>query len=118
MFTSARQQLLQGAYHSARVGFDNLLTTYPTAEQAPAAQLAVGEAYKGEGNLAAADSVYQLVATKFPGAPEAASGLYRHGKSLWDTGKKAEARRVFDRIIKEYANSDEARQAKALLGER
>ncbi len=118
LFTTSLQQLKQGAYRTARSGFDQLLGTYPTAEQAPAAQLWVGEAYKNEGNTAAADSVYQLVASKYPSAPEAASGLYRHGKLLWDAGKKVEARPVFNRIIKEYASSDEARQAKSLLNER
>src|SRR5262249_5660391 len=106
IYNSAKKSLQDGAYHTARVAFDQLVAQYPTSDLAPPAQLWVGEAYKNEGNLAAADSVYQLVATKYPGVPEAASGLYRHGKYLWDSGKKAEARPVFDRVIKEYAGSD------------
>jgi TolA-binding protein len=118
LYTTALQQAKQGNNSTARRGLDQLLTNYPTYEDAPAAQLLVGDTYKNDGNTAAADSVYQLVATKYPSAPEAASALYRHAKPIWDAGKKAEARIVFNQIIREYPKSDEAQRAKALMGER
>lgn len=118
LFTTAYGQIKQGNYHTALTGFDQLLTSYPTYEQAPAAQLWVGEAYKNLGNTAAADSVYQLVTSKYPHAPEAAAGLFRHGKLLWDGGKKTEARLIFNRLIRDYPGSDDAEQAKMYLRER
>jgi TolA-binding protein len=118
LYTTALQQAKQGNNSTARRGLDQLLANYPTYEAAPAAQLLVGDTYKNDGNTAAADSVYQLVASRYASAPEAASALFRIAKPLWDAGKKAEARVVFNRIIRDYPKSDEAQRAKALMGER
>ncbi len=118
LFLSAKDQLDTRAYGLARAGFERLLSTYPTSEQAPRAQLYIGEAYKAEGNTAAADSVYLLVASKYPRSSAAATGLYRHGKTLWDANKKGDARPYLNRVIREFPNSDEARLAKDLLGGR
>ncbi|MEP6495755.1 MAG: tetratricopeptide repeat protein [bacterium] len=116
LFTSANDQLKQGSYRTALRGFDQLLSTYPDYEQAPLAQLHVGDAYGADGNTAAADSVYQLVATKYPKSDEAATGLYKHGKFLWDSNKKPDARVVLQRVIKDYPGSSGALLAKDLLG--
>ncbi|MEO7083370.1 MAG: tetratricopeptide repeat protein [Gemmatimonadaceae bacterium] len=118
LYTTAREQAKQGNYHTARSGLDQLLSTYPTYEGAPSAQLLVADTYKNEGNTTAADSVYQLVADKYPGTAEAASGLYLHAKPIWDSGKRAEARIILNKIIKDYPRSDAAGRAKALMGER
>lgn len=118
LFTTAYTQLQQGAYVSARRNLEQLLTSYPDFEQAARAQLYIGETFKGEGNTPAADSVYQLVTSKYPKSAEAATGLYRHGRVLWDADKKAEARIVLNRLIREYPNSDEAGLAKDLLNPR
>ncbi len=56
--------------------------------------------------------------TTYPRAPEAATSLYRHGKKLWDENKKSEARIVFDRLIRDYPNSDAAPLAKDLMNPR
>ena len=117
MFNTALQQLREGAYNSARSGFDSMIQMYPTAEQAPTAQLNVAEAYKNLGTTAAADSVYQLVVTKYPGTPVAASALYRRGKMLWDAGKRSDARTLFNKVLKEYPKADEVGIIKRLLGE-
>lgn len=121
LFITAKDQLDNRAYATARSGFERLLSAYPTADEAPRALLYIGESYKGEGNTTASDSVYQLVASRYPQAAEAATGLYRHGKLLWDTNKspqRSEARIVFDRLIRDYPNSDEANLAKDLMNPR
>lgn len=118
IFLSAKDQLDNGAFATARAGFQRLLDAYPNADEAPRAQLYVGEAFKGEGNSAAADSVYQLIPQRYPKAPEAATALYRHGRMLWDANKKAEARVVFNRLLRDYSTSDEAELARGLLNPR
>jgi tol-pal system protein YbgF len=115
LFTSAMEALRQGSYRTARNGFDQLLTSYPTSDQASLAQLRVGDAYKSEGNTAAADSVYQLVATKYPKSPEAPTALYSRGRLLWEANKRADARIVLNRLIREYPNADEVDLAKNLM---
>jgi tol-pal system protein YbgF len=116
LYTTANDQLKQGNYRTALNGFDQLLTAYPDYEQAPLAQLHVGEAYFADGNIVAADSVYQLVAARYPKSDEAATGLYKHAKYLWDSNKKADARVVLQRVIRDYPGSSGALLAKDLLG--
>jgi len=118
LFLTARQQLQEGATASARRNFEQLLTSYPNDDRASRAQLYIGEAYAQDGNSAAADSVYLLVADKYPKSPEAATGLYRHGKMLWDSNKKTEARKYLERVTRDYPDSDEARLADRLLHEK
>jgi len=115
LFTSAMEALRQGSYHTARTGFDQLLTSYPTSDEAPLAQLRVGDAYKGEGNTAAADSVYLLVVTKYPKSPQAPTALYSRGRLLWEANKRVEARQILNRLINEYPNADEVDLAKNLM---
>ncbi len=111
LYTTADQSLKQGSYRTARNGFDELIRTYPDYPQVPQAQIYVGDAFKAEGNSAAADSVYQLVPTRYPKSSQAATGLYKHALILWDANKRAEARIVFNRVIKDYPNSPEAELA-------
>ena len=108
LYTSADQALKQGSYQTARNGFDELIRTYPDYPQVPQAQIYVGDSFKAQGNTAAADSVYQLVTTRYPKSSQAATGLYKHGLILWDANKRPEARIVFNRVIKDYPNSPEA----------
>ena len=116
LFTSAIDAFRNGSYRTARTGFDELVQTYPDYEQTPQAQVYIGDSYKSEGNTAAADSVYQLVATKYASnASVAPQGLYKHGLILWDANKREEARIVFNRLIREYPRSDQAELAKSKL---
>ena len=91
---------------------------YPDYEQTPRAQVYIGDSYKNEGNTPAADSVYQLVATKYPKNADAATALYKHGLILWDANKRDEARIVFNRLIREFPKSDEAELAKGKMNPR
>ena len=94
LFTTSVQEFESGSYRTARNGFDELIRTYPDYPQLPLAQIYVGDTYKSDGNIPAADSVYQLVPTRYPKSPQAATGLYKHGMILWDANKRAEARIV------------------------
>jgi len=111
LFTTSVTELRNGSYRTALNGFDELIRTHPDYSQVPLAQVYVGDAYKGIGNIPAADSVYQLVSTRYPKSPQAATGLYKHGMILWDANKRPEARIVFNRVIKEYPSSPEAELA-------
>ncbi len=118
LYTSGLEQLRNGNYRTARTVFDQLLSSYPDYERVSLVQLRVGETYKGEGNMAAADSVYQLLAQRYPKSAEASQALYLHGKMLWDANKKTEARVFLNRVIKEFPGSDAAQLASDLLNGR
>ena len=67
--------------------------SYPTDENAPLALVRIGDTYKAERNLIAADSVYQLETERYPKDPATARALYLRGKPLWDANKRTQARR-------------------------
>jgi tol-pal system protein YbgF len=115
LYNSANEALRAGSFRTARTGFELLLSTYPNYENASSALLHIGDAYKGERNLPAADSVYQLVVERYPKSADVPLALYRRGRILYDDNKRAEARVIFDRLIKEYPRSDEAALAKSLM---
>ena len=91
-----------------------LLATYPNYENASAALLKIGDAFKGERNLTAADSVFQLVTDRYPKSPDAPTALFRRARMASDANRKDEARVLANRLIKEYPRSDEAELAKQL----
>jgi TolA-binding protein len=118
MFSSAVDEFRKGSYRTARSGFEDLIKMYPDYAQNARAQVYIGDAFKADGNTAAADSVYQLVETKYSTSPDAAGALWRRGRMLWDSNdpnKKREARIVLNRLITKFPQSDEAELAKALL---
>jgi tol-pal system protein YbgF len=115
LLLTGRNQMSSRSYRTARMTFEQLLSSYPNAEEAAAAQQFVGEAFEAERNQPAADSVYQLVVGRYPRSPYAPTALYKRGKMLWDANKKVEARPILQRIRTEYPSSDEARLAKDLL---
>ena len=115
LYRLAREQLERGSHGTARAGFQELLTQYPTSDLAPDAQYYIGESLAAEGNSAAADSVFNLVVSTYPRAPRAASALYKHGLFLQKAKRDREARQVFQSVIDKYPRSDEAQLARDQL---
>jgi tol-pal system protein YbgF len=115
LFILSLDQLRRGSYGTAREGFQQLLDQYPTFEDAATAQLYIGESFAQERNEAAADSVYQVVVSKYPRSPQAPNALYKRALLLKGAGKEADARTILQRIVKDYPRSDEAELARDLL---
>lgn len=115
LFQIAFDQMQRGSYGVARSGFQELLDKYPNFEEAPAAQLYIGQSFAEEKNSAGADSVYQLVVTKYPQSKAAPTALYKYALSLIAQKKNPTAKTALNRILKDYPNSDEASLARDLL---
>jgi tol-pal system protein YbgF len=115
LFQVAFDQMQRGSFGVARTGFQDLLEKYPNFDQAPTAQLYIGQSFAEEKNTAAADSVYQLVATKYPQSKAAPTALYKYALSLVAQKKNPAARTILSRIVKDYPASDEASLARDLL---
>jgi len=115
LFQIAFDQMQRGSFGVARNGFQELIQKYPSFEEAPSAQLYIGQSFAEEKNTAAADSVYQLVAGKYPQSKAAPTALYKFALSLIAQEKTAPAKTALNRIVKDYPNSDEASLARDLL---
>lgn len=115
LFQSSLDQLRRGSVNVARGGFEELLRTYPTYEDAPEAMVYIAETYAAERNQVAADSVYGLVVERYPKSPKAATALYKRAQILRSAGQSAAARAALERIVREYPRSDEAALAREQL---
>jgi tol-pal system protein YbgF len=115
LFSEAKKQLDGGAYATGRDAFLELIRRYPAYTYVSSAVFFVAHSYEGEGNVVAADSVYQLVFTRYPQSPDAPNAMYKHGMILQRQGKLPEARAVLQRVITEYPTSDAASLAKGAL---
>lgn len=115
LFQSSLDQLRRGSVNVARSGFEELLRTYPTYEDAPEAMVYIAETYAAERNQVAADSVYGLVVQRYPRSPKAATALYKRALILKSAGQNAAARAALERIVREYPRSDEAALAREQL---
>lgn len=115
LFQIAFDQMQRGSFGVARSGFQDLLARYPTFEEAPSAQLYIGQSFAEEKNMSAADSVYQLVVSKYPKSKAAPTALYKYALSLIAQKNTAQAKAALNRIVKDYPNSDEASLARDLL---
>jgi tol-pal system protein YbgF len=115
LFQSSLDQLRRGSVGVARGGFEELLRTYPTYEDAPEAMVYIAETYAAERNQVAADSVYGLVVQRYPRSPKAATALYKRAQISRSAGQTAAARAALERIVREYPRSDEAALAREQL---
>jgi len=115
LFQSSLDQLRRGSIGVARSGFEELLRTYPSSEDAPEAMVYIAETYAAERNQVAADSVYELVVQRYPRSPKAATALYKRALVLKAAGQNAAARASLERIVREYPRSDEAALAREQL---
>lgn len=111
LYQLATAQLRRGSSASARAGFVELLTQYPTDPLASDAQFGVAETYAAEANVAAADSAYALVVSKYPKSDRAPTALYKEAMAARTAGNTRRARTLFQQIIDKYPRSDEVQLA-------
>ena len=115
LFQSSLDQLRRGSIGVARSGFEELLRTYPTSEDAPEAMIYIAETYAAERNQVAADSVYGLVVQRYPKSPKAATALYKRALVLKSAGQNAAARALLEQVVRDFPRSDEASLAREQL---
>ena len=66
------------------------------------------QAYAAERNTDAADKEYAALITRFPNSPRVPTAMYKRALQLQAAKKTAEAKRLFQEIIKRFPRSDEA----------
>jgi TolA-binding protein len=107
LYQLGMEQLQRGSPSTAVQAFQKLLQDYPTADISPEAQFYLGEAYRAQGNAAAADSA----------SPHAPTALYKRALYLEQQGNATAARALLNQLISTYPQSDEAALARDHLRE-
>jgi len=114
IYAASLQQLRRGSPGTARMGFRELLRTYPTSSKVPDATYFVGETYAAE-DPDSAQVYYRKVVESFPQSPRAASSLYKLGLLAERRKDLDGARGYFNRVVRDYPRSDEAALARDRL---
>ncbi len=114
IYAASLQQLRRGSPGTARMGFRELLRTYPTSPRVPDATYFLGETYAAE-NTDSAQSYYGKVVESFPQSARAASSLYKLGLLAERRKDLDGARTFYNRVVKDYPRSDEAALARDRL---
>lgn len=114
VYAASLQQLRRGSPGTARMGFRELLRTYPTSARVPDATYFLGETFAAE-SPDSATVYYGKVVEAFPQSARAASSLYKLG-ILAERKKDLDgARGYYNRVLKDYPRSDEAALARDRL---
>lgn len=115
LFEIGRDQIQRGSPAAGRQALTDFLQLYPEHDLAPDALFYLAETYAVERNEAAADSTWTQVYTKYPRSERAAEALYRHGLYLENSGRRREAKAVYERVVKEYSSKGAAQLARERL---
>jgi tol-pal system protein YbgF len=114
IYGASLQQLRRGSPSTARMGFRQLLQTYPTSSRVPDATYFMAETFAAE-SPDSAQVYYSKVVESFPQSPRAASSLYKLGLVAERKKDLDGARNYFNRVLKDYPRSDEAALARDRL---
>jgi len=114
MYEASLGQLRRGSASTARLGFRELLRSYPQSDKVPDALYFIGESFRTE-NADSAGAYYDMVARSYPQSARAPSALYNLGLLNERASKNAAARDAYQRVVQAYPKSDEAALARDRL---
>jgi TolA-binding protein len=114
MYQGARNQQNRGALGTARMGYQELIKTYPSHALVPDALFYIGESFGAEAPDSAV-AYYTQVVTRYKSSPRASTALFRMGKLEEARRNPGAARNYYDRVVREYPTSDDADLARERL---
>ena len=115
LFDEAKNLLDKGVYDQAANGFKIYISKYPETEQAQQAYIYLGDAYIAAGQTKQAAVAYATLLQKYPQSKLLPTARLKYALSIVPLGKKDEAKRYLNSIVKDFASSPEAALAKAEL---
>jgi len=116
LYDQASQDLTQGRYGLALQGFRDFVRRFPAAELADNAQYGVGECFFAQSQFDSAATAYAQVEGTWPKGDRVPAALYKLALSRERLGKKDDAKKVFEDLVKRFPNSGEAQLARERLG--
>jgi tol-pal system protein YbgF len=97
--------------------FGQFLQSFPTSQYADDAAFWLADCYFKQGDLKTAILRFDDVATRYPKSEKASEALYRQGEALLKLGPNfgKAAEKAFERVVKEYPQSQRAHDAEQQL---
>jgi TolA-binding protein len=104
-------QSQRGAHRQARTAFEDFLKRFPNDSLIPMVMLKYADALEADRMAGQADSIRILIVDRHPKSEAAPNALFKRANASADAGRTAEARRLYDQLIKDYPGTEEARLA-------
>jgi tol-pal system protein YbgF len=117
LFHSGYSHYSQADFEAARQAFASFLAANPGDELADSAQYWLGQCAAAEGDYALALVEYRRVIESFPFGDKVPDALLKSGEALMELGRKAEARRAWEQLAREFPDTGAGRKARAQLGD-
>jgi tol-pal system protein YbgF len=114
MYEASVAQLRRGSTSTARIGFRQLLQTYPSSDRVPDALYFLGQSFAAESPDSAA-GYYRQVLERYPQSSRASAALYNLGLLAERRKDAAGAKDAYQRVIRQYPQSNEAALARDRL---
>jgi tol-pal system protein YbgF len=116
LYQQSLSKILGGTdFAAGRAGLESFIQNYPQHELAINARYWVGEAYYGEKKFENAILKFQEVIQLYSDHPKAASALLKQGMAFDALGDRANAKTVWNQLIKNFPLAPEAEKAKQLV---
>ena len=115
LYKSGLKAIKDGKTKEARNIFASYLTDFPDGPLANNAQFWIGESFYDEGDYERSIIEYDDVIRKYPGGGKVPAALLKQGMAFEKIKDKKTAKVLYNKLIKEYPESDESKTAKKLL---
>jgi len=115
LYEAAYQDLAQGKHDLARLGFNEVLSRYPTSTLADNAQYWIGEAYYDQKDYERALEEFAKVEQNYPSGDKVPAALLKLGMTQQELGRTKSARKTFEGLIERFPSSEEAGLARSRL---
>jgi tol-pal system protein YbgF len=106
LYNAANGDYSSGKLELSMQEFQDFLKYYGNSDMAPNAQYWIGQIYYSNKNYDAAAQAFDLVLEKYPENPKTRDALFYKGMSLVALGKRTQANGVFQKLMKDYPNTD------------
>ncbi|MCB2188359.1 MAG: tol-pal system protein YbgF [Deltaproteobacteria bacterium] len=103
------------SYQASRDRFEDFMRKYPDSNLVGHAQFWIGENYFDEKRYEEAILAYNQVIKRYSNSPKAPAALLKQGMAFQALGDKRTAAIVFNKLIKSYSKTSEAKTAQTLL---
>ncbi|MEW5797114.1 MAG: tol-pal system protein YbgF [Candidatus Zixiibacteriota bacterium] len=110
-YDDAFTQMRRGEYEFAAQGFTKFLADCGTHADAQNVHYWIGECYYSQEKYTQAITEYESQIKDYPSSPKTGPAIYKLARCKQELGKAAEAKQLFQRLVKEFSGTLEAEQA-------
>ncbi len=117
VYDNASKDMREGRFDLAIMQFNEFLTQFPNGPLADDAQYWLAECYYAKKDYAKAIPEFEKVEKLHPQSDKLTQSIFKLGRCYQETGNIARAKPIFNRLLTEFPDSFEARQAQERLKE-